>query len=209
MGWRCPRPSTVAKIPRNTSTGRRSRHFRRAGRSVLVYQHYPRKPHENRPLPANSAPSCCANDCVDPSIHTRTMHGLTATQVDDRLCVNRHHAAGPRWSEQISICDVWTESLKRTRLPCGARPRAGHPLSVSWTAGDARPGLDSCLRALRTGDVLVVWTLDRLGRTLAHLVNTVQTSTASTNSSKVFVRRGRGTSNPAVLALVVFLACEN
>ena len=39
---------------------------------------------------------------------------------------------------------------------------------------DDRPGLDSCLRALRTGDVLVVWKLDRLGRTLAHLVNTVQ-----------------------------------
>ena len=37
-----------------------------------------------------------------------------------------------------------------------------------------RPGLDSCVRALRTGDVLVVWKLDRLGRTLAHLVNTVQ-----------------------------------
>ena len=38
---------------------------------------------------------------------------------------------------------------------------------------DARPGLDSCVRALRTGDVLVVWKLDRLGRNLAHLVNTV------------------------------------
>ena len=37
-----------------------------------------------------------------------------------------------------------------------------------------RPGLDSCLRALREGDVLVVWKLDRLGRNLAHLVNTVQ-----------------------------------
>ena len=39
---------------------------------------------------------------------------------------------------------------------------------------DDRPGLDSCLRALRRGDVLVVWKLDRLGRNLAHLVNTVQ-----------------------------------
>ena len=33
---------------------------------------------------------------------------------------------------------------------------------------DDRPGLDSCLRALREGDVLVVWKLDRLGRNLAH-----------------------------------------
>ena len=39
---------------------------------------------------------------------------------------------------------------------------------------DDRPGIDSCVRALRTGDVLVVWTLDRFGRNLAHMVNTVQ-----------------------------------
>ena len=37
---------------------------------------------------------------------------------------------------------------------------------------DDRPGLDSCVRALRTGDVLVVWKLDRLGRTLAHIWST-------------------------------------
>lgn len=38
---------------------------------------------------------------------------------------------------------------------------------------DARPGLDSALKALREGDTLVVWKLDRLGRDLRHLVNTV------------------------------------
>ncbi|MCU7816789.1 MAG: recombinase family protein [Candidatus Thiodiazotropha sp. (ex Rostrolucina anterorostrata)] len=39
---------------------------------------------------------------------------------------------------------------------------------------DNRPGLDACLKALRSGDTLVVWKLDRLGRNLTHLVNTVQ-----------------------------------
>jgi DNA invertase Pin-like site-specific DNA recombinase len=39
---------------------------------------------------------------------------------------------------------------------------------------DDRPGLMACLKALRRGDVLVVWKLDRLGRDLRHLVNTAQ-----------------------------------
>lgn len=38
---------------------------------------------------------------------------------------------------------------------------------------DDRPGLVTCLKALRAGDNLVVWRLDRLGRDLRHLVNTV------------------------------------
>jgi len=39
---------------------------------------------------------------------------------------------------------------------------------------DARPGLDACLKALRAGDTLVVWKLDRLGRHLRHLVTLVE-----------------------------------
>ncbi len=45
-----------------------------------------------------------------------------------------------------------------------------------------RPGLDSCLKALRghaegqvgAGDILVVWKLDRLGRSLKHLVQLME-----------------------------------
>lgn len=38
---------------------------------------------------------------------------------------------------------------------------------------DELPGLSSCLKALQPGNTLVVWKLDRLGRNLKHLVNTV------------------------------------
>jgi DNA invertase Pin-like site-specific DNA recombinase len=36
-----------------------------------------------------------------------------------------------------------------------------------------RPGLNACLESLREGDVLLVWRLDRLGRSMPHLVNLV------------------------------------
>lgn len=37
----------------------------------------------------------------------------------------------------------------------------------------SRPGLDAALAALRKGDTLVVWRLDRLGRSLPHLISVV------------------------------------
>jgi DNA invertase Pin-like site-specific DNA recombinase len=37
-----------------------------------------------------------------------------------------------------------------------------------------RPGLTQALSHLRAGDTLVVWRLDRLGRSLAHLIDTIR-----------------------------------
>jgi DNA invertase Pin-like site-specific DNA recombinase len=36
-----------------------------------------------------------------------------------------------------------------------------------------RPGLDACFSELRSGDVLLVWRLDRLGRSVRHLVTVI------------------------------------
>ena len=37
-----------------------------------------------------------------------------------------------------------------------------------------RPGLDACVKALEPGDTLVVWRLDRLGRSMPHMVGLVE-----------------------------------
>jgi DNA invertase Pin-like site-specific DNA recombinase len=41
-------------------------------------------------------------------------------------------------------------------------------------ARSQRPGLDACLDSLEPGDTLLVWRLDRLGRSMPHLVTLIQ-----------------------------------
>ncbi len=55
---------------------------------------------------------------------------------------------------------------------------------------DDRPGLDACLKSLRTGDALAVWKLDRLGRDLRHLVNLVHDLTSRGIGLKVLTGEG-------------------
>jgi DNA invertase Pin-like site-specific DNA recombinase len=56
---------------------------------------------------------------------------------------------------------------------------------------DDRPGLAACLKALREKDTLVVWMLDRLGRDLRHLVNTVHEVRPYTVTSRPTARSVR------------------
>ena len=42
-------------------------------------------------------------------------------------------------------------------------------------AKSERPGLKKCLEVIQPGDTLVIWRLDRLGRSLKHLIETVET----------------------------------
>src|SRR5512132_3617341 len=64
---------------------------------------------------------------------------------------------------------------------------------------DDRPGLAACLQALRDGDTLIVWKLDRLGRSLRHLVNTVHDLTSRGIGLKVLTGQGAAidTTTPA------------
>ena len=55
---------------------------------------------------------------------------------------------------------------------------------------DERPGLENCLKALREEDILIVYKLDRLGRNLKHLIQTVEDLTKRKIGFKVLSGQG-------------------
>ena len=69
---------------------------------------------------------------------------------------------------------------------------------------DDRPGLAACLKSLRAGDTLVVWKLDRLGRDLHHLVNTVHDLTARGVGLKVLTGQGAAIDTTTAAGKLVF-----
>lgn len=69
---------------------------------------------------------------------------------------------------------------------------------------EERPGLTACLKALRPGDTLVVWKLDRLGRDLRHLINTVHDLTARGTGLKVLTGHGATIDTTTAAGKLVF-----
>ena len=81
-----------------------------------------------------------------------------------------------------------------------------HHLYTDATSGkrDDRPGLDACIKALRHGDTLVVWKLDRLGRDLRHLVNLVGDLTKRGIGLKVLAGEGASIDTTTANGRLVF-----
>ena len=67
-----------------------------------------------------------------------------------------------------------------------------------------RPGLAACVKALREGDTLVVWKLDRLGRDLRHLINTVHDLTTRSVGLKVLTGQGAAVDTTTAAGKLVF-----
>lgn len=69
---------------------------------------------------------------------------------------------------------------------------------------DDRPQLLACLKAMRGGDILLVWKLDRLGRDLRHLVNTVHDLTDRGIGLKVLTGEGAAIDTTTASGKLVF-----
>jgi DNA invertase Pin-like site-specific DNA recombinase len=80
-----------------------------------------------------------------------------------------------------------------------------HLGSMRVSKADGSQGLDLQRDTLRAGDVLVVWKLDRLGRDLRHLINTVHDLTTQGISLKVPTGHGAGLDTTTVAGKLVSL----
>ncbi|NHU86404.1 recombinase family protein [Kocuria sp. JC486] len=97
-----------------------------------------------------------------------------------------------------------TTDLQRDALiAAGVDPEALYEDKASGKTDD-RPHLAACLKALRSGDTLLVWKLDRLGRDLHHLVNVVHDLTERGVGLKVLTGQGAAIDTTTASGKLVF-----
>jgi DNA invertase Pin-like site-specific DNA recombinase len=88
-------------------------------------------------------------------------------------------------------------------IAAGVDPKHCYEDQASGKRED-RPSLAACLKALRAGDTLVVWKLDRLGRDLRHLINTVHDLTGRGVGLKVLSGHGAAIDTTTAAGKLVF-----
>lgn len=96
-----------------------------------------------------------------------------------------------------------TDLQRDALLAAGVDADALYEDKASGTKDD-RPELAACLKALRSGDTLMVWKLDRLGRDLRHLVNIVHDLTQRGIGLKVLTGQGAAIDTTTASGKLVF-----
>jgi DNA invertase Pin-like site-specific DNA recombinase len=96
-----------------------------------------------------------------------------------------------------------TDLQRDALLAAGTDPESLCQDKVSGKKED-RPQLAACLKALRHGDTLVIWKLDRLGRDLRHLVNIVHDLTERDIGLKVLTGQGAAIDTTTASGKLVF-----
>ena len=96
-----------------------------------------------------------------------------AEETEQAICESAHEP--PR---MLGYARVSTDDQNLT-LQIDALTKQGIPTAAIFMdkvsgAKTERPGLAKRLAALRSGDILVVWRLDRLGRSMRHLITLVE-----------------------------------
>lgn len=102
-------------------------------------------------------------------------------------------------SDGSQIHDLQRDAL----IKAGVQPEQLYQDAASGRCDD-RPGLAACLKALRSGDTLVIWKLDRLGRDLRHLVNLVDELTKRNIGIKVLAGEGASIDTTTANGRLVF-----
>ena len=97
-----------------------------------------------------------------------------------------------------------TTYLQRDALIAGGVDQAHLYEDQASGKREDRPGLAACIKALRPGDTLVVWKLDRLGRDLRHLINTVHDLTGRGIGLKVLTGHGAAIDTTIAAGKLVF-----